>query len=84
MKLSVKGLAIAAAIMWSIALLILGSANLLFPGYASNFLDIIGSVYPGYHPGTGIASVVIGALYGLVDAAIGGAIFAWLYNLFAE
>ena len=84
MKLSIKGLAISAAIIWGAALLILGSANLMFSGYGSNFLEVIGSVYPGYQPGTGISSVIIGSLYGVVDAGIGGAIFAWLYNLFAE
>jgi hypothetical protein len=28
-----------------------------------------------------MGSVVIGALYALVDGLIGGAIFGWLYNL---
>ena len=84
MKLSIKGLAISAAIVWGAALLILGSANLMFSGYGSNFLEVIGSVYPGYQPGTGISSVIIGSLYGIVDAGIGAAIFAWLYNFFAE
>ena len=84
MKLSIKGLAISAAIIWGAALLILGSANLMFPGYGANFLEVIGSVYPGYHPGTGISSVVIGSLYGIIDAGICATIFAWLYNFFAE
>jgi hypothetical protein len=56
----------------------------MFSGYGSNFLEVISSVYPGYHPGTGISSVIVGSLYGVVDAGIGGAIFAWLYNFFAE
>jgi hypothetical protein len=84
MKLSVKGLAITAAIIWGAALLIMGGANMVFPGYGSNFLEVMGSVYPGYQPGTGLSSVIIGSLYGAVDAGIGGAIFAWLYNFFAE
>jgi hypothetical protein len=41
-------------------------------------------MYPGYEPGPGIGSVLTGTLYGLVDGAIGGAVFAWLYNLFAR
>ena len=84
MKLSVKGLAITAAIIWGAALLIVGSANMMFPGYASNFLEVIGSIYPGHHPGTGFSSVIIGSLYGVVDAGIGAAIFAWLYNFISE
>ncbi len=84
MKLSVKGLAISAAIIWGAALLIMGSANMMFPGYGTNFLEVMGSVYPGYQPGTGFSSVIIGSLYGVVDAGIGAAIFAWLYNFFTE
>ncbi len=38
---------------------------------------------PGYRPGTGMGSVVTGTIYALVDGVIGGAIFGWLYNLFA-
>lgn len=84
MKLSIKALAITAAIIWSTALLIVGSANMMFPGYATNFLEVIGSVYPGYHPGNGFSSVIIGSLYGIVDAGIGAAIFAWVYNFLVE
>ena len=35
----------------------------------------------GYHPGTGMGSVVIGTIYALVDGFVGGAVFGWLYNL---
>lgn len=84
MKLSVKALTITAAILWGGALLIMGSANMMFPGYATNFLEVMGSVYPGYQPGTGLSSVIIGSMYAVVDAGIGAAIFAWLYNFFAE
>ena len=84
MKLSIKALALTAAIFWSVAILIVGSANIMFPGYGSHFLEFVGSIYPGYQPGTGIGSVIIGSLYGFVDGGIGAAIFAWLYNFFAE
>jgi hypothetical protein len=84
MQLSIKGFAITAAIFWSFAILIVGSANILFPGYGINFLEVVGSLYPGYQPGTGYSSVIIGALYGVVDAGIGAAVFAWLYNFFSK
>jgi len=84
MNLSIKGLAITAAIFWGTALLIVGCVNIIFPGYGSNFLEVIGSIYPGYQPGTGFSSVIIGSLYGVVDAGIGAAIFAWLYNFISE
>ncbi|MCH7695767.1 MAG: hypothetical protein IIB73_05645 [Proteobacteria bacterium] len=84
MKLSIKALALSAAIIWGFALLIVGITNIIVPGYAVDFLEVIGSIYPGYHPGTGIYSAIIGSLYGVLDAGIGAAIFAWLYNFFAE
>ena len=84
MKLSIKGLAITAAIFWSSAIFIVGSANIMFPGYGMSFLEVAGSIYPGYHPGTGFSSIIIGSLYGVVDAGIGAAIFAWLYNVFTS
>ena len=52
--------------------------------YGQAFLQLCASIYPGYHPGTGFGSVLIGTLYALVDGAIGGAIFGGLYNRFAE
>jgi len=84
MKLSIKALALTAAILWSITLLIVGAANVMFPGYGSSFLELMGSIYPGYQPGMGYSSVLIGAMYGFLDAAVGAAIFAWLYNCFAK
>ena len=84
MKLSIKALAITAAIIWSTALLIVGSANMMFPGYGSDFLEVIGSVYPGYQPTTGFSRVIIGSLYVFVDAGICAALFAWVYNFVVE
>ena len=84
MKLSIKALSFTAAIFWGGAILIVAGANLVFPTYGINFLEIISSIYPGYQAGAGVSSVFIGASYGLVDAAIGAAIFAWLYNYFVK
>ena len=82
MKLSVKGLALASAILWASALLFTGIGNLVWAGYGQAFLEAMSSVYPGYHVGTGFSGVVTGTLYALVDGGIAGAILAWLYNLF--
>jgi hypothetical protein len=43
----------------------------------------VASIYPGYRAGSEIGSIVIGAIYALVDGAIGGAVFGSFYNLFA-
>ena len=84
MSLSVKGLAITAAIFWALAVLLVGIANLIYPSYGVTFLECVGSIYPGFQPGTGINSVIIGSIYALVDGGIGGAIFAFIYNCFAK
>jgi len=83
MKLSIKALSLTSAIFWGGAVLIVGSANLVFPAYGINFLEVISSIYSGYQSGEGLSSVIIGSIYGVVDAGIGAAIFAWLYNYFA-
>ena len=80
MKLSIKAFALSASILWGTALFVVISSNMIFPGFAVDFLRIVSSIYPGYQHGTGVSSIIIGSLYGVVDAGIAGAIFAWLYN----
>ena len=84
MKLNAKALAMTAGLFWGGAVLLVGIANTISPEYGVAFLSMVASVYPGYEPLTGIGSLVIGTLYGLVDGAIAGLIFGWLYNLFAK
>lgn len=84
MKINVKALAVTVGLFWGLVLLMVTSANLIWPQYGRSFVDLVASLYPGYHPSTGIGSVVTGTLYGFVDGAIGGALFAWLYNLLAR
>ena len=52
-------------------------------GYGQAFLDVMASVYPGYETTPTVGQVIIGTLYGLLDGALGGAAFAWLYNAIA-
>lgn len=80
MKLSVKGLATAIALLTGGCFLLAGLFQLAFPDYGRAFLDLGASIYPGYHGPDGIGSVIMVTLYGLVDGAIAGAVLAWLYN----
>ena len=82
MMLNVKALGIASGLLWGACILVIGLANLAWPGYGLAFLDLAASIYPGYEVG-GFGSVIWGTLYGLVDGAIAGIIVAWLYNKFA-
>lgn len=83
MRLHTSAVSLAAALMWGGAVLLVAVLNLLVPPYGGTFLQLVASIYPGYHPGMGAGSVLIGTLWALLDGAVGGAIFAWLYNLFA-
>ena len=84
MRFSVIPLALTLGLFWGAAILIVALANLIWPNYGRAFLDLAASLYPGYHPGSGLASVITVTLYGLVDGAVGGALFAWLYNFVAR
>ena len=84
MRLSIKALAFAGGILWGAALLFAGLANLIWPGYAQEFLAMAASVYPGYEATRSIGNVIVGTVYALVDGAVCGAILAWLYNRFAS
>jgi len=83
MTFSIKGLALTAGILWGAACLLVGLANLIWPSYGEGWLAMMASVYPGYGGPTGFGSVIVVTLYGLVDGAVGGAVFAWLYNKLA-
>jgi hypothetical protein len=84
MRFNVIALSLTVGLYWAAAILIVASANVIWPGYGRAFLDLAASLYPGYHPGSGAGSVITGTLYGLVDGAIAGAVFGWLYNLLAR
>jgi len=84
MRLNVYALSITAAVFWGVAILFVAIANMLWPPYGNGFLALVASLYPGYHSTPTAGSIVVGTLYGIVDAGIGAAVFAWLYNLLAR
>jgi hypothetical protein len=81
MKLSVKGLALTAAITWAGCILCTGILNLIWPSYGAAFLDMVRSIYPGYAAMSGFVGVIVGTCYAFVDGLVCGAIFAWIYNV---
>jgi hypothetical protein len=83
MKFSFKAMALAGALLWGGAILLVGLINLAAPGYGLPFLQMTSSVYPGFHDSHTIGSVLIGTFDGLIDGAIAGLLFTWLYNSFA-
>jgi len=83
MKLSVKAMTITFALLWGGAVLIVALVNFVWPSYGRALLDFCSSIYPGYHVGQTVGSVACGSVFALIDGAVGGALFAWLYNRFA-
>jgi hypothetical protein len=80
MKLNIKAFALTCGLIWGFGVLFLTWWLILLEGNnpAPCFLN---RIYHGYTM-TPVGSL-IGAIWGFVDAGIGGAIFAWLYNLIA-
>jgi hypothetical protein len=75
-KLNVKGMALGFGITFGGYLLLIGWASML--GWGTERVEIVSSIYIGYEP-TFIGSL-IGALWGFVDGAIGGAVVTLIYN----
>jgi hypothetical protein len=78
MKLNVKAFALAFGLWWGFGLFFLTWWLIAFDG-VSHDSTFIGRLYRGYN----ISPVgsIIGLAWAFADGAIGGAIFAWLYNL---
>ncbi len=84
MRLSIKGAAIAAGLLWGGAILFLGLINLANPSFGMSLLQALSSVYPWFHASRTFGDVVIGAIDALVNGAVAGFLFVWLYNFFAS
>jgi hypothetical protein len=81
MKLNVKAFALACGLIWGLGLFLLTWWVIAFEG-STHDLMLIGHVYRGYN--ISAAGSVIGLLWAFADGMIGGAVFAWLYNLLAK
>jgi len=77
-KLHVLSVGIALGVMWGLGILALGLISWL-TGWGDKMVELMASMYIGYDDTLG--GSFIGAIWGFVDAFIGGVVFAWLYNL---
>ena len=84
MKLSVKALAMTSGLVWGGAMLTCGLVNLAARPYGRRFLEVMSSVYPGFHNSRTLGDVLVGAGYGFVDGAVAGSVIAAIYNRFAH
>ena len=78
MKLNIKAFALTFAIVWGVGLFLMTWWIMLFDG-ATGQVTLIGQLYRGYSISP--LGSFIGLVWGFFDGLIGGAIFAWLYNL---
>lgn len=83
MKLSLRATAMTTGLLWAAGMLLVGIVNLETGGYGGEFLRMMSSIYPGFHASHTWLSVMVGTLYGFADGAVGGLVFAWLYDRLA-
>lgn len=81
MKLDVRAFAITCSLIWGFGLFFLTWWIIMFDGPTGE-VTLIGRLYRGYSISP--TGSVIGLLWALADGFVGGAIFAWLYNLIAR
>lgn len=74
-------LGLSGGILWGLSVFVLTVIS-LYTGYAAEFLNLLGSIYPGYT--ISWLGSFFGAIYGFLDAFLGLFLLAWLYNRFHE
>ena len=79
-RLSPLALGLALGVMWGVSVFLMGLIAYQFM-YGATFVSTMGTLYVGYE--ATIIGSIIGGLIGFVDAFIGGAVIAWLYNVFS-
>jgi len=77
-KLNTKSVALSLGIMWSLGIFFISILTLITNSYLHNVVDFLSTIYLGYSLSFG--GIVTGMIWGFFDAAIGGFVFAWLYN----
>ena len=81
MKLNIKAFALTCALLWGLGLFVFTWWIIAFDGPTGE-IPFLGRIYRGYCV-TPLGSI-IGLIWGFFDGLIGGAIFAWLYNIFVS
>lgn len=78
MKLDIRAFALTCGLIWGFGLFTITWWIISFDGISAD-PTLIGKIYRGYTISP--MGSVIGLIWGFFDGLIGGAIFAWLYNL---
>ena len=78
MQLNVKAFGLTCGILWGLGLFVITWWIIAFEGVSGD-PTFIGRLYRGYSISP--AGSLIGLVWALLDGLVGGAIFAWLYNM---
>ena len=81
MKFKIRAFALTCGLLWAGGIFVLTWWLILMHGI-SDEPTLLGSFYLGYSVSP--AGSFIGAIWGFIDAVLGGAIFAWLYNKLSD
>ena len=68
-------------ILWALCIFFLGVGSSIW-GTAIDVVIFMGRFYVGFAPT--FLGVIIGTIWGFLDAFVGGILFAWLYNKLSE
>jgi hypothetical protein len=80
MKFNVTAFALTCGLVWGFGVFFLAWWVMIFEG-ATHAPTVLGHLYRGFNISPG--GSFIGLVWAFFDGLIGGAIFAWLYNLIA-
>jgi len=78
MRLNIKAFGLTCGLFWGFGLFLLTWWIIAFEGSSAD-PTFIGRIYRGYSLSP--SGSFVGLIWALLDGFIGGAIFAWLYNL---
>jgi prepilin signal peptidase PulO-like enzyme (type II secretory pathway) len=79
--INAKNLGLAGGILWTVVIFLTTLIS-MWTGWASEFLNLMSGVYPGFN--VSYLGAVIGAVWGFLDGFIGFWLLAWLYNKLEE
>ena len=80
MKLNVKAAALACGFIYGGGVFLLVLFTMLFSAVPSDIIIFLSNYYIGLD--VSFVGGLIGFAWGFLDAGVGGALFAWLYNKF--
>ncbi|MDX2346582.1 MAG: bacteriophage holin [Legionella sp.] len=79
-RLSPLAFGLSLGVIWGASVLVMGLLA-FYLSYGTAFVSAMGVLYIGYE--SSIVGSIIGGVFGFIDAFVGGALIAWLYNCFS-